>query len=97
VVSDVDGDALVAVLGGRVAELHVGADVVDGETNVAVARKRGHGDRAVVVGRGDGPAVAVADRVAGAGGEGAVVASGHDHVTDACLVTAADHDAVACW
>jgi hypothetical protein len=34
------------------------------------------------VGGGDGPSVAVADGVACAGGEGAVVAAGHHHIPD---------------
>jgi hypothetical protein len=58
------------------------ADVVGGEGDVAVSRLVGGGDRAVVVDRGDGPGVAVADRLAPAGDEPAVVAAGRDDIAE---------------
>ena len=59
---DVDGVALVAVLGGRVAEPDVLSGVVGGEGDGAVSAAVGHGERPVGVGGDDGPQVAVADR-----------------------------------
>jgi hypothetical protein len=62
--------------------LHVNADVVGGEGDGAVSVESGHGEVAVRVGVGDGPAFSVADGFAGGGAESSVVAAGGDDVAD---------------
>ena len=94
-VGDVDRRALVAVLGRRVPEADVVADVVGGEADGAVPRVRCHGDRLVRVGSGDDPQVPVADRVTGRGGERAVVASGDDEVSGVGGLTTTDRNGPA--
>ena len=62
--ADVDGVALVAVFGGGVAEPDVLGDVV-GRQGDGAGRPAGDGERAVGMGGGDGPEVAVADGLTG--------------------------------
>ena len=107
--ADAGGDVvgLPAVLGRRVSEPDVLADVVGGEGDVAVSALVGHGHRSVVADGGDGPGVSVADRLTGRGGEAAVVAAGRHDVTDVGVFAAGDPVAVsgsrwpasrrACW
>ena len=89
-VGDVDGVALVAVLGRRVPQPDVLADVLGGQGDGAVSADVGHGERAVGVDAGDGPPVAVADRLTCGGEEVTVVAAGDDDVADVGALTAAD-------
>ena len=68
--------------GGGVAEPDVLPHIAGRQRDVAVSVLVGHGDRAVTVDGGDGPGVAVADRLTCAGDEPPVVAAGGDDVTD---------------
>ncbi len=76
------GVGLVAGFGGGVAEADVLADVVGGEGDGAVSAELGHGQIAAGADVGDGPQFAVADDVAAAGVQVAVVAAGGDDVTN---------------
>ena len=91
-VGDVSGDALVAVFGGGVAQADVLADVIAREADGAVSFIRGHGERTVGMGGGDGPPVPVPDGVAGRCGEGAVVATGDDDLADVRVFSSGDLD-----
>ena len=89
-VGDVDGVALVAVLGRRVPQPDVLADVLGRQGDRAVSRDMGHDERAVVVDAGDGPPVAVADRLPCGGEELTVVAARDYDITDVSEFTAGD-------
>ena len=65
-----------------VCELHVVADVVDGQGDGAVSADARHGDVAGVGGAGDGPTFTVSHWLADAGAELPVVAPRDDDVTD---------------
>jgi hypothetical protein len=80
-VGDVDGVALVAMLGCPVSQPDVLAGVVPGESHVAVFPEMGRDDRAVGEGGGDRPQITVADRLTCGCEKVAVVAAGHDHIT----------------
>ena len=91
-VGDVDGGALVTVLGGGVPEPDVLTDVLGRKPDRAVSPRWGHGQAAVGVGVGDGPPVAVPDRVTRGGGEGAVVAAGHHDLAHTGRLPTRDRD-----
>ena len=78
----VDSVGLVAVLGRRIAQPDVIMGVVGGQRDGAVSLFTGHRQRTIGPDRRDGPSLPVADRLAGRGDEGAVVAAGGDDVTD---------------
>ena len=86
----VDGVGLVAVLGRRVAQPDVVVDVVGGQGDGAVSLFTGHGQRTIGPDRRDGPGFPVADRLAGRGDQGAVVAAGGDNVADVSAFAAGD-------
>jgi hypothetical protein len=90
--TDVDGVALVAVLGGGVAEPDMLSDIVGGQGHVAASVEPFDREGSVEVGRDNEPLVAVADGLAAAGGEVPVVAAGHDDLTDIGLLLAGDGD-----
>jgi hypothetical protein len=77
------GDALGGMDGGGIAESGRGLNVADAESDGEVAA--GVPDREVTApaDSGDGPAVAVFDPVGCSESESAVVAAGHDHISDA--------------
>lgn len=79
--ADVDGGALGAVAGDRPAQLDVAGDVVGGQDDLAAFVVAGD-EAAFGVGGGDGPGLAVADRVAAVGAQRWVVATGGDLVAD---------------
>jgi hypothetical protein len=79
--ANVDGVALMAVLGGGVPQPNTLRDVVGRERHHAAAGA-GDGERSIGVGGGDRPQVAVADDLTVAGDEPAVVPAGHDDLTD---------------
>lgn len=74
-VPDVDGRALHAVLGRCVRQVRVLLDILAGQLRAAAVAADGH--YAVPADAGDGPGVAVGDA------ELAIVATGHDAITDA--------------
>lgn len=78
------------MFGGGVAEADVLSDIVGGQRHLAVISVMGHRDGPVHIEFGDGPGVAVADRLAGRGDETAVVAAGGDDVTDVGVLAAGD-------
>ena len=86
----VDGVGLVAVLGRRVAQPDVVVGVVGGQRDGAVSLFTGHGQRTIGPDRRDGPGLPVADRLAGRGDQGAVVAAGGDNVADVGVFSAGD-------
>ena len=87
----VDGVALMPVFSRGVAEPDVLGDVL-GREGDGPAALPGDGERSVGVGGGDGPGVAVAHGLIRAGGERAVVATGHDDLTDMSPLVSGDRD-----
>ena len=90
--ADIDGVALMAVLGGRVPQPDMLGDVVGRQRDGPAAFDPLDGECSVAMGRGDEPLLPVADGLTVAGGELPVVAAGDDDLTDMRLFAAGDGD-----